>query len=233
MSSLTHSFRTSRGPTKWSSVAKGWYSGSPEVSSGLLFIDEHYRSSDLEDESSRRSLVHDLVTNPGSYLPRILPGRIKRKIKQLEDSQQEWVTGVFLCACGASVILFLNVVLTIVAVSISYSKHKNQNYNFSALYQGNCSTSKNLARGLHGLINVLSTLMLAASNYCMQCLSAPTRHNIDEAHAQRKWMHIGVPSLKNLRSIGLKRQTLWALLCISSVPIHLMLVYQVFFVLGR
>lgn len=194
-------------------------SGSPKASNRLSQTDERYRLSELEVKSSRS----DSIASPSSSLSRILPGRFKRKIKQLEDSQQEWVTGVFLCACGAFVILLINVVLTIVAASISYSKYKGQGYNYSTLYQGSCSTSKNLARGLHGLINVLSTLMLAASNYCMQCLSAPSRRSINEAHAQWKWLDIGVPSLKNLRSIGLKNQILWALLCITSAPIHLML----------
>ncbi|PKY07948.1 hypothetical protein P168DRAFT_331255 [Aspergillus campestris IBT 28561] len=191
-----------------------------EASDALYLTIEHKRSSDLEDEDSHSSIVHDSVASPGSCLSRILPRRIQRKFKKLQDSQREWATGVLLCAYGTSIILFINVVLTITAASMSYSKYQSQGYNYLALYQGNCSTSKNLARGMHGLINVLSTLMLAASNYCMQCLSAPSRQSIDEAHAQRKWMHIGVPSLKNLRSIGLKSQILWTLLCITSVPIH-------------
>ncbi|KAK2765090.1 hypothetical protein FQN54_008789 [Arachnomyces sp. PD_36] len=44
--------------------------------------------------------------------------------------------------------------------------------------------------GLHLVINVLSTVILAATNYCMQCLGAPARADIDKAHAQRRWLEI-------------------------------------------
>ena len=75
---------------------------------------------------------------------------------------------------------------------------------------------------LHFVINVLCTALLSASNYCMQCLSAPTRQDIDKAHAQKKWLDIGIPSVRNLRSITWKHITLWWLLAISSIPLHLM-----------
>lgn len=39
---------------------------------------------------------------------------------------------------------------------------------------------------MHIIINILSTALLAASNYVMQCLSAPTRPDVNEAHTQRK-----------------------------------------------
>jgi len=43
------------------------------------------------------------------------------------------------------------------------------------LAERSCNETKKLNAGIHVLINALSTLLLAGSNYCMQCLLAPTR----------------------------------------------------------
>jgi len=72
------------------------------------------------------------------------------------------------------------------------------------------------------MINILSTLLLSASNYCMQCMSAPTRKEVDEAHAGRKWLDIGIQSLRNVSKIEKKRGVLYCLLAFSSIPLHLL-----------
>ncbi|KAL8848269.1 MAG: hypothetical protein Q9221_006707 [Calogaya cf. arnoldii] len=56
----------------------------------------------------------------------------------------------------------------------------------------------------------------------MQCLGSPTREEIDRAHAKRRWLDVGVPSVRNLRNISPKRAVTWFLLAISSVPLALM-----------
>lgn len=70
--------------------------------------------------------------------------------------------------------------------------------------------------------NVLSTLLLGASNYTMQCLASPTREEVDRAHSQNRWLDIGVPSIRNLTRISSHRKVLWWLLVISGVPLHLL-----------
>ena len=75
---------------------------------------------------------------------------------------------------------------------------------------------------MHVAINVLSTLLLGASNYSMQCLSSPTRREVDKAHSQGIWLDIGVPSVRNLRKLSTTRIVLWWLLAISSIPLHLL-----------
>lgn len=76
--------------------------------------------------------------------------------------------------------------------------------------------------GAHLVINILSTLLLGACNYSMQCLSSPTRAEIDKAHNKGVWLDIGVPSVRNLRRLSTARVTLWWLLAISSIPLHLL-----------
>jgi hypothetical protein len=81
---------------------------------------------------------------------------------------------------------------------------------------------KRLDLWLHLLINLLSTGLLMASNYCMQLQAAPTRADIDRAHARGQWLDIGVPSLRNFGKIGRWRKFTWLLLAFSSLPIHFM-----------
>lgn len=90
------------------------------------------------------------------------------------------------------------------------------------LVDGDCDRVKNLNSWIHIAINVLSTVLLSGSNYTMQCLSAPTREEIDKAHAMKHWLDIGVPSFRNLRYISRRRTILWGLLAITSLPLHLL-----------
>ena len=92
----------------------------------------------------------------------------------------------------------------------------------ATIQEGDCSMTKKLDLWLHLGINLLSTLLLGASNYTMQCLSAPTRDEINKAHRQRNFLDIGIPSVRNLRRISGRRMTLWWLLAMSSIPLHLM-----------
>lgn len=90
-----------------------------------------------------------------------------------------------------------------------------------------CSLMKKMSMWLHLAINVLSTVLLSASNYCMQCLSSRTREEVDRAHANGMWLDIGVPSVRNLQHISWRRAITWWLLGLSSVPLHLLLVSHV------
>lgn len=115
------------------------------------------------------------------------------------------------------VILCANLGLTIFAV-----RQYGSTNGVGLIFEGNCDTIKSLDRWLHLLINLLSTGMLSASNYCMQLQAAPTRGAIERAHRDERWLDIGVPSLRNLRYISNWRRLAWVLLALSSLPIHLM-----------
>ncbi|KAE8405608.1 hypothetical protein BDV37DRAFT_293060 [Aspergillus pseudonomiae] len=147
-----------------------------------------------------------------------LPGAPRRDYQEGE----EWIKGALLCTWGAGIVLALNFVMAIVATGISYSKPSNKRrFQSIALYDGDCSVSSHWATGLHLLINLLSTLLLAASNYVMQCLGAPSRSDVDQAHKQRKWLDIGTFSVRNFAVMDTRRKILWTLLLLSSTPIHM------------
>ena len=87
------------------------------------------------------------------------------------------------------------------------------------LYHGDCVTVKRANACAHIMINVLGTLLLGASNLTLQLLVAPTRKELDEAHAKGTWLDIGVPSFRNLWGISRYRAILWSLLAATSIPI--------------
>lgn len=126
--------------------------------------------------------------------------------------------GVIFCAGLTGLVFLLNVAITIWAVKTS----KNWSGSIGIIRDGDCRDAKKLSLWLHFAINVFSTMLLGASNYCMQCLSCPTRQDINKAHAQKEWLNIGVSSIRNLRKISWKRIVLWCLLAITSLPLHLL-----------
>lgn len=90
------------------------------------------------------------------------------------------------------------------------------------LYVGSCSTVESLDLWVHLAINILSTILLGASNYCMQCLCAPNRKEVDEAHRNGEWLDIGIPSVRNLSYLPKGKAIGWTLLALTSMPLHLL-----------
>ncbi|KAI2620923.1 hypothetical protein GGS26DRAFT_594614 [Hypomontagnella submonticulosa] len=114
------------------------------------------------------------------------------------------------------------VLITNLGLTIYSSMHYPSKNGVGLIYQGDCDTVKKLDQWLHLLINVLSTMILSASNFCIQLLAAPTRADIDKAHRKQTWLDIGVPSLKNFRHIGPWRRFCWIFLACCALPFHLM-----------
>ncbi|RMZ45943.1 hypothetical protein CA14_005502 [Aspergillus flavus] len=54
-------------------------------------------------------------------------------------------------------------------------QHRHVQNGQGVLYAGDCKKVRNAGIGFHLMINILSTALLGASNYCMQVLGAPTR----------------------------------------------------------
>ena len=125
--------------------------------------------------------------------------------------------GVLLCAYTAVTVTVINLAFLIWAISKSGLRE-----DLGTLQDGNCGRIQKSSLWIHLAINVLSTILLSASNYTMQCLSSPTRNEIDKAHGHGIWLDVGVPSFRNLRKISRYRVTLWWILALSSIPLHLL-----------
>jgi hypothetical protein len=131
-----------------------------------------------------------------------------------------WKYGVLNGAVVAFIVLAVNVAAA--AYAMTRSSRNAGNDSRRSLYTGDCETVRKLNVGIHFLINVLSTILLGASNYSMQCMSAPTRSEVNRWHAQKQWLDIGVFSMRNIGKISKWRTLLWALLAVSSLPLHLL-----------
>lgn len=117
----------------------------------------------------------------------------------------------------ASLVLLINVLF----LAIASARHVVEG-GIGTLFNGDCHYVKQTALWLHVAINVLSSLLLSASNYTMQALCSPTRTEVDRAHAKGDWVDIGIPSVRNIRNrIAGRRILMWWILGLSSVPIHL------------
>jgi hypothetical protein len=120
------------------------------------------------------------------------------------------------------------IVLVVLILNTSFTLWTYAQRGFSdgrgVLCEGDCANVRKLNITTHLIINILSTAILSGSNYyyCMQCCSAPTRSEVDRAHAQGHWLDIGVPSIKNLGRAAYKRTFIWWCLGISSFPLHLL-----------
>ncbi|KAJ5650775.1 uncharacterized protein N7484_004498 [Penicillium longicatenatum] len=134
-----------------------------------------------------------------------------------------WIKGVYLCANATAVLLLLNVILVSVAGGLaSKNSGSGGSSNSKVVYNGSCGITGQWNTALHFIINALSTGILAASNYCMQTLIAPTRNEIDLRHAKRRWLDIGGSSFRNLFAIPFNRLGLWLILMITATPFHLL-----------
>ena len=149
-------------------------------------------------------------------------------LRRVSRRPQGWRMGVTLCAITSALVFLTNLTLTVWASS-KYGLQEG----VGTIHQGSCKKTKSLSLWLHIVINLLSTALLGASNYTMQCLASPTRDEIDKAHARHEWLDIGVPSLRNLRRISWDRIGLWWFLALSSIPLHLLYNSAVFSTLAR
>lgn len=140
----------------------------------------------------------------------------------LRSNHPQWKLSIRYCALAGGFVFLLNSILLLYGEGRAGFPILSSNDGKRTVYDGDCNTTKRINVGIHLVINILSTILLGASNYCMQCMSAPTRAEAEQAHARFRWVDIGIPSVRNLRMIRRLRVLLWILLAASSLPLHLL-----------
>lgn len=127
---------------------------------------------------------------------------------------------------GASIntMLVSIVFLTLFVCQIYLWAKSGSLYDYQTIHSGSCVGNGvgHLNTLLHLVINILSTLVLASTNFFMQVLNAPSREELDNAHGKGSWLDIGVPSPRNAFKVSRFKTTMWLLFFLSSVPIHLL-----------
>ncbi|KAH7417154.1 hypothetical protein BKA64DRAFT_701939 [Cadophora sp. MPI-SDFR-AT-0126] len=134
----------------------------------------------------------------------------------VKHGRRLWRKSLLACAFLAALVLTIN--LSLVGWASRLDTTEEGSY---IAMQGSCNNVNRASFFSHLGINILSTLLLGASNYCMQIAIAPSRTDLDEAHSKGRWLDIGVPSIRNLRCVSKWRKFIWVTLCLSSLPLHL------------
>lgn len=143
------------------------------------------------------------------------------------DVSASWKQGqIWVSKRSRSLVAQISLVSAVLMINFSLTLYANLNYPsveaVGLLYKGDCDTVRKLNLWLHLLISVLSTLMLSASNFCMQVQSAPTRADIDLAHQKGTWLDIGLHSPRNFLYIRGWKRISWVILGITSLPINML-----------
>ncbi|EMD91307.1 hypothetical protein COCC4DRAFT_128640 [Bipolaris maydis ATCC 48331] len=137
---------------------------------------------------------------------------------QERKETQKWRQSLYLFILLGLAVLCINTAFLVWAL-----RTKGATNGVGILYEATCDYTKKVNIGVHLLINILSTAILGASNYCMQCLSAPTRSEVEDAHRKGNWLDVGIPSMGNIMSssFGARKKVCWWILGLSSFPLHL------------
>jgi hypothetical protein len=134
-----------------------------------------------------------------------------------------WRGGVLACVLLVACCVLIEIALLVVAVKLNSPQN-----GLGTMYHGSCARVENLSNYLLIPLNALGTITLSSSNYVMQILNAPDRQEIEKAHQSACFLNVGISSPSNLGHISRLKRTLYGLLALSTVPIHLMLNSAVF-----
>ncbi|KAI5860076.1 hypothetical protein GGS23DRAFT_614232 [Durotheca rogersii] len=87
----------------------------------------------------------------------------------------------------------------------------------SAVFVGGCLEAERVNIGIHVVINACGVAILAGANYVFQVLSSPTRSEVTVAHGNKRWLDIGIPSVRNFMHISGFRTAVAVVLLLSAV----------------
>ncbi|KAL0263645.1 hypothetical protein SLS55_002626 [Diplodia seriata] len=213
-----------RKPTRYSRLGSQEFRHGSDEGGGLELNDRpataHSRSlsSRSLSDNFEAILERSKDADDDEQLLKKAPPSVHRQRTFRQQHLSGWRVGAIGATVSAAVVLVLNICVTLWVTFSPFPK----NDGIGTLLEGSCAHVKSSSRWIHLVINVLSTVLLSCSNYCMQVLASPTRDELVKAHNRRFWLHIGVPNLRNLLYIGKDRRNLFLLLAVSSIPLHLL-----------
>jgi hypothetical protein len=182
-----------------------------------MAVDNRQESNNSQNDSKLRLLAGASQTENIEAGP--------RKKHDLRFNRRQWIANRPVWVTTVSVGLGLAAIAMIVNASILgwiYNSFGPISNGTAVLFSGSCSKASMLTTVSHLAINILSTLLLAASNNCAQLLCSPTRAEVDKAHRNGQWLHVGIFSYRNLPRISYWRFIACGCLILSSIPLHLL-----------
>lgn len=167
------------------------------------------------DEPSGELYPFATVKRLSRYIPELDPESERAQTLRVKMSKRSTMLRIQLAVAFA-------VVVTNFAVLIwALKSYPPDSSGLGTFYFGDCSQVSNANTGLHVALNIISSLFLAAANYCMQILVSPSRLEVLRAHSKGTSLVIGVQNITNLAFIDPQRRYLWLLLGFLSVVLHL------------
>jgi hypothetical protein len=91
-----------------------------------------------------------------------------------------------------------------------------------AIYSGACSMATRINIGIRVAINIFTVVLLAGANYVFQVLMSPERREVTAAHDRKRWLDIGVPSLRNFVHVSGFRASLGAITLLVAIALQVM-----------
>jgi hypothetical protein len=85
-----------------------------------------------------------------------------------------WRFGVKVFSLAGATVLVANIAIAVFAVR----QYGRISLGFKPVFTGDCKHTTTLNTWVHFTINILSSILLAGSNFTMQVLSAPTREEV-------------------------------------------------------
>lgn len=172
------------------------------------------------------SKIHQFMVSMMAFLSKTRPS----------DKSRGWLLSGWRKAAIVNIGLLSTALLVLIGVfAVAVSKTNGnfrQSWTFYTTVCRDRSTSQ-IDTILHLLINILSTIVLASSNFFMQVLNAPSRQEVDSAHARGIWLDIGVPSWRNAFYLTKFKLAAWISLLLTSIPIHMLFNSSVFQITSR
>lgn len=166
--------------------------------------------SEAQSKSPSPSAINPIQVRQDSYT-------LQRLVSVTRKRFSGWKMGMLL-AISANLAVLISILALTLFTTFGFSRTGFQ----VTLIEDNCNSVRNWSTWLHLGINIVSTVLLSRSSYVMQCLTSHTRREINKAHIYGRYMDIGVPSFQNLLYVTRYRVSLWLLLVLSSLPLHLL-----------
>lgn len=123
-----------------------------------------------------------------------------------------WRAGILLNVLLSFLVLVAGFVCLILAISKASITAGE-----SVIYAGSCAMASHINWALHAAISVFAIVLVAGANYVFQVLSSPTRTEVDAAHEKKKWLDIGIPSVRNFRYIASSRVFLAIIILLAAM----------------
>ncbi|KAK3685751.1 hypothetical protein B0T22DRAFT_381460 [Podospora appendiculata] len=141
-----------------------------------------------------------------------LTGSREKSIRSWRRLTVGWRAGVGLNLLLSLVILVTSLVGLVLAITEASVFSGN-----TVIFAGSCTKADHINWGLHAVTSVFAVILVAGANYVFQILGSPTRTEVAVAHQRKRWLDIGIPSLRNLAYIENSRTFLAVIVLASAL----------------